>query len=194
VTGLVLPFRALAAAVGFGLAGLLGFLFAPQPWAAKAPNAIFYAVLVLNTFYSVRFFDALPPPDRDERIIDGVLTVLYVALAATIGALVLFATVATLLFLAAVAKYVLLLRVMDRSDILRRKILIDGLGVALCAAALVASLLFDPLWTAWAAALLFAAANVYLLAIRPMYVDWGVPPTPLPETQEARRAAAPPRR
>jgi hypothetical protein len=162
---LVFPFRALAATFGFALAGLLGFLFVPQPWAAKAPNAVFYAVLVLNTFYSVRFFDGLPPQARDERVIDGVLTVLYVGLAATIGTLVPFAAVATLLFAAAVAKYVLLLRVVDRRDILRRKILIDGLGLALCLATLIASLLFDPLWSAWTEALVFAAANVYLLAI-----------------------------
>jgi hypothetical protein len=194
VTGLVFPFRALAAALGFAVVGLLGFLFVPQPWAAKAPNAVFYAVLVLNTFYSVRFFDALPPQDRDERIIDGALSLLYVALAATIGASLLFAAVGALLFVAAVAKYVLLLRVMDRHDILRRKILIDGLGLALCLATLIGGALFDPLWSAWAQAVVFAAANVYLLAVRPMYSDPTLTLTPLPETQEARRAAAPPRR
>jgi hypothetical protein len=120
--------------------------------------------------------------------------VLYIGLAATIGTLVPFAAVATLLFAAAVAKYVLLLRVVDRRDILRRKILIDGLGLALCLATLIASLLFDPLWSAWTEALVFAAANVYLLAISPMYVDREFAMTRRPETQEARRAAAPPRR
>ena len=193
MTGLVFPFRALAAAFGFSVVGLLGFLLVPAPWAAKAPNAVFYAVLVLNTFYSVRFFDALPPPDRDERIIDGILTVLYLALAGTIGLTVLFATVSTLLFIAAVAKYVLLLRVMARPDILRRKILIDGLGLVLCVATLIAALVFDPLWSAWAQALIFSAANLYLLAIRPMYVDPAIAVSRLAQTKEARRAA-PPRR
>jgi len=193
VTGLVFPFRALAAAFGFTIVGLLGFLFVPASWETKLPNLIFYAVLVLNTFYSVRFFDALPPQDRDEHIIDGVLTVLYVALAATIGVHLWFAIVSTALFAVAVAKYVLLLRVMDRHDILRTKILIDGLGLVMCLATLVATLVFDPLWSAWAAALVFAAANVYLLAIQPMYVDLAIGMSRFGEKKEARRAA-PPRR
>ena len=193
MTGLVFPVRALAAAFGFTLVGLLGFLFVPAPWAAKLPNAIFYAALVLNTFYSVRFFDALPPQDRDERIIDAVLAILYIALAATIGFHVWFAVVSTALFAAAVAKYVLLLRVIDRPDILRRKIVIDGLGLVMCAVTLVATRLFDPLWSAWAEALIFAAANVYLLAVRPMYADPALALSRLAEKKEARRAA-PPRR
>ena len=50
MTGLVFPLRALAATVGFTVVGLLGLLLVPAPWTTKAPNAIFYAVLVLNTF------------------------------------------------------------------------------------------------------------------------------------------------
>jgi hypothetical protein len=191
VTGLAFPFRALAAASGFALAGILGFLLVPAPWAAKAPNAIFYAVLVLNTLYSVRFFEALPPQDRDERVIDAILTLLYVALAATIGLPVLFAAVSSALFVAAVGKYVLLLRVMDRRDILIRKIAIDGAGVALCAATLIGTLWFNPLWSAWAQALIFAAANVYLLAVRPMYADPAMAVSAFAQTKEARRAAPP---
>jgi hypothetical protein len=188
-TGLVFPFRALAATLAFAIAGLLGFVFAPQPWELRAPNTVFYAVLVLNTFYSIRFFDALPPQNRDERVIDAVLAVLYLALAAAIGWPVAFAVVATLLFAAATAKYVLLLPVMDRHDILTRKILIDGLGLLMCLAALAGTLLADPLWSAWGAAIVFALANVYLLRIRPMYADPRQPRSSLPDMKEARRAA-----
>jgi hypothetical protein len=185
---LVMPPRAIVAAAAFALAGLAGFLLAPHPWLFKLPHALFYAVLVLNTFFSIRFFDALPPQDRDERAIDAVLTVLYLVLAATIGWLVPFAFVATLLFAAATLKYVLLLPVMERHDILAPKIFIDGLGLAMCVAMLIGSLLFDPLWTAWTAAVAFALANVYLLAIRPMYADPRAA-LALPETTEARQAA-----
>jgi hypothetical protein len=179
-----MPRREIVAAVVFGLAGVAGFLFGPPPWGLKAPHAVFYATLVLNTFFSVRFFDPLPPQDRDERVIDGVLTLLYLALAATIGWLLPFAVVATLLFAAATLKYVLLLPVMDRRDILARKILIDALGLAMCVAMLIGSLLLEPLWTAWTAAIVFALANVYLLAVRPMYAD-----PVAPQKSEARRAA-----
>jgi hypothetical protein len=163
--------RAVGATAAFALAGMAGLVLAPQPWAMKAPHAVFYAVLVLNTYFSIRFFESLPPQDRDERAIDAILVVLYLALAASIGAPLAFALVAVLLFAAATAKYVLLLPVVDRRDILMRKILIDGLGLALCLAMLLGTLLADPGWSAWAAAIIFAIANVYLLAIRPMYAD-----------------------
>ncbi len=186
---MVFPLRAIAATLAFTLAGLLGFLFAPHLWELKAPNAIFYFVLVLNTFFSVRFFDALPPQGRDERVIDGILTALYLALAATIGWLLPFAVVATLLFAAATMKYVLLLPVMDRRDILYRKILIDALGFIMCLAALAATVWSDPFWAAWGVAFFFALANVYLLAVQPMYVDPRTPRSHLPDMKEARRTA-----
>jgi hypothetical protein len=163
--------REITATIVFSLAGLAGLAFAPHVWTAKAPNALFYAVLVVNTYFSVRFFDALPPKERDERVIDGVLAVLYVALAAAIGAPVLFAAIATLLFVAAVAKYWLLLPVMPRPALLRRKMAIDATGGVLCVATLAGTLLSGPLASAWVQAIVFAIANVYLLAIRPMYVD-----------------------
>jgi hypothetical protein len=182
--GRELPFRAILATLAFAGAGILAFILVPQPWELKAPNAFFYSVLVLNTFFSIRFFDALPPKNRDERVIDTVLTVLYLGLAAAIGSLVPFAILAMLLFLAATAKYVFLLPVMpDRRDLLMRKISIDALGLAMCVVALLVALLADPLWSAWAMAVVFAAANVYLLAISPMYVDRPA------QMQEARQAA-----
>ena len=188
---MVVPFRAIGATIAFAVAGLAGLLLSPQPWAAKAPNAVFYAVLVLNTFFSIRFFDTLPPRDRDERIIDAVLAVVYVVLAAAIGALQWFALLATLLFAAAVAKYVLLLPVMDRRTLLMRKIRIDALGLALCAATALATALWDPLLSAWGQAILFALANVYFLAVNPMYVDIPVAWDGYGQSKEARRAAPP---
>jgi hypothetical protein len=172
VTVAAFPHRAVLATVVFSLAGLGGLLFAPSQWPAKAPNALFYAVLVFNTFFSVRFFDSLPPRDRDERLIDAVLTILYVALGAAIGSLAVFAALSTLLFAAAVAKYALLQPVMPgRRGLLRRKMRIDAVGGLLCVLSLAGSLLGAPLPSAWLQAVLFAAANVYLLAIDPMYVD-----------------------
>jgi hypothetical protein len=182
--------RAVGATAAFALAGVAGLVLAPQPWAIKAPHAVFYAVLVLNTYFSIRFFESLQPKERDERAIDSTLVVLYLALAASMGAPLAFALVAVLLFAAATAKYVLLLPVMDRRDILIRKILIDGLGLALCLAMLLGTLLADPWWTAWAAAIIFAVANLYLLAIRPMYADPRQPIGAAKERGAANRASS----
>jgi hypothetical protein len=171
VSGPRLPARQITATLAFALAGLVSLLVSPASWSAKAPNALFYVVLVLNTYYSVRFFDDLPPQDRDERLIDAVLAVAYVALAAAIGEPLLFALLSTLLFAAAVAKYALLLRVMHRRVLLRRKMAIDTLGGALCLATLGGTLFADPLVSAWVQAAVFTLANVYFLGIQPMYVD-----------------------
>jgi hypothetical protein len=193
VSQFVVPLRAIGATIAFTVAGLAGLLLAPQPWAAKAPNAAFYAVLVVNTFFSVRFFDALPPQGRDERVIDAILAITYLALAATMGGQFWFGLASTSLFAAAVAKYVLLLRVMDRRAVLVRKIKIDALGVVLCATATAGALLWDRLATAWAQTIVFAIANVYLLAVNPMYVDIAAPAPPpgYGEKKEARQAAPP---
>jgi hypothetical protein len=187
VTRTVLPTRAVVAALAFAAAGVVGVLLSPQPWPAKSANAVFYAVLVFNTFFSIRFFDALPPRDRDERVIDGILAVSYLALAASIGAPLWFALLSTALFTAAVAKYALLFGVIDRTALLRRKIRIDGLGLVLCAATAIGSV-WNPAASAWVQAVVFAVANVYFLAIDPMYAD--IPDASAPK-KEARQAAPP---
>jgi len=161
--------RAAAATALFTFAGLLGTLLSPHPWPARLPNLLFYAVLVANTFFSIRFFAALPPADRDERLIDGLLVVAYCGLAAAIGAWTVFALVSTLLFALAIAKYARLFGIVQRPDILRTKIAIDATGLALCGATAVAAVLASPFWAAWLQAGVFAVANVYLLLVRPMY-------------------------
>lgn len=59
--GFVMPVRAIVATIAFTIIGLMAFLFVPAPWVLRWPNAGFYAVLILNTFFSVGYFDALPP-------------------------------------------------------------------------------------------------------------------------------------
>jgi hypothetical protein len=153
----------------FGAAGIGGLLLSEADWAARAPTALFYAVLVINTWFSVRFFSRLPPIDRDESAIDGLLTVLYIALALAIGRNVPFIAIATVLFFAATAKYALLLRIMDLPLTLRRKMAIDSLGGLLCLVALTGALLGNEIESTWALALVFLAANVFLLLVQPMY-------------------------
>lgn len=168
MNGLPATRREIVATTIFALAGVAGTLSSGHPWSARLPTALFYAVLVFNTYFSIRFFSRLPPAGRDEAVIDGVLVILYVVLAFSIGSILAFSFVSTLLFAVAVLKYYLLLGVVDRRGILR-KMAIDGLGVLLCAVAFAGSWLGYPLPSAWLQALLFGLANIYLLAVRPMY-------------------------
>jgi hypothetical protein len=155
----------------FAAAGLAGLIIAPRDWPAVAATGLFYVALLINTYYSICFFGLLPPKDRDERVIDGALVVTYLALGLSIGRIVLFTSATTALFVIAIAKYVLLVPIVARRDILRRKIAIDGLGLLLCGLSFAGALAGHPLESAWLQAILFGVANVYLLLVRPMYVD-----------------------
>lgn len=169
--------KEILAAVLFGAAGIVGLLLSDAEWTARAPTALFYAVLVVNTWFSVRFFSRLPPIDRDESAIDGLLTILYVALAFAIGRNIPFMAVATVLFFAAVAKYALLRPILNLPRTLRRKMAIDSLGGLLCVAALIGALRGYEMESTWALALVFLAANVFLLLVQPMYRVFDSPGT-----------------
>jgi hypothetical protein len=161
--------KAVLATGFFTAAGIAGLFLSGASWEERAPTALVYAVLVVNTWFSVRFFSRLPPIDRNELAIDGLLTVLYVALAFAIGRIIPFIAIATVLFFVAVGKYALLLPVLNLPRTLRRKMFIDALGGLLSLSALIGALLGYELKSAWAFALIFLVANGFLLLVQPMY-------------------------
>jgi len=161
--------KAWTATAAFSLAGVASLFMFAQVSQYLLPHLVFYIVLVLNTFFSVRFFSRIAPENRSQLEIDAVLVILYFALALSMGRPVAFAFFALCLFIAASSKYPLLLLVIPQTNVLKRKILIDLLGTAVCAAILGATLLGYAFAAAWVLAILFMFANVYLLFIRPMY-------------------------
>ncbi|MDZ4227337.1 MAG: hypothetical protein U1D26_02550 [Patescibacteria group bacterium] len=161
--------RAFSATGVFAIAGILGFLYAPSThfvW----PDALFYAIILINTFFSIRFFTRITPPSRAQNLIDAALVVSYLALAFSLGHEWAFIFFALVVFIMAPIKYVLMLGVVPMESLLKKKLLIDLAGTVMCAAALIGAVLLDyPLTSAWAMAIIFTLANIYLLAIRPMY-------------------------
>lgn len=134
-----------------------------------APELLFYIVLVINTFFSIRFYAAMQPGTISQTLIDAALGLCYVALAVSFGHPLLFAFSALCLFIAAPPKYALMLGRVPHAALLRRKILIDTSGTVACAALLGSTLFGHSLFGMWAFAIVFALANVYLLLIKPMY-------------------------
>ncbi len=161
--------KAWAATAVFSLVGLWTLVYRAPQAPELLPQTIFYAVLVLNTFFSIRFYSALQPKNTSQLFIDAVLVVLYATLALSLGRPVAFAYAALWLFLMAPQKYALMLELIPHTTLLRNKILIDLSGTVLCAAILGATIAGYSLAGAWALAALFALANVYFLLIRPMY-------------------------
>ena len=161
--------KAWAATIAFSLAGIISLLFFSHVSPSLFPHSIFYGVLVLNTFFSVRFFAALIAPSARQILVDTILCLLFIALAYSLGNAATFPLIATCLFLIAAVKYKIELGSNPYPHVLKKKIGIDLLGAALCAAALAGVLAGYPFESAWALATIFSIANVYLLMIRPMY-------------------------
>ncbi len=161
--------RALVATILFSIVGFWSVLFHNVPWEFSIPHILFYAVLTINTFFSVRFFSAFTPESMFQSLVDGALAVSYVALALSIGIPVAFTVCALIIFTIAPMKYAHILGKTPHDKTLRKKILIDLMGTMMCVVVLVLTLCGMELDAAWLLAVMFAMANVYLLAIRPMY-------------------------
>ena len=148
----------------------LGAIFFRAPLDSfLVPHTIFYTVLLVNTFYSIRFWAAIQPQDSSQMLIDGILAVTYIALALSIGRPISFAIAALALFIAAPIKYMLMLGKIPRAALLGKKIAIDGAGTAICTLVLVLTLSGYGLVSAWIFAISFTLVNIYLLRINPMY-------------------------
>lgn len=161
--------RALGVSILFTAVGVWAILFHSVPWEYVIPHTIFYATLTLNTFFSVRFFTPITPESSFHTGIDLALAGAYIALALSIGIPMAFAFFALLVFVLAPAKYAQLLGRTPHDKTMRKKILIDLLGTLLCTAVLGLTIAGLEYKAAWILAAMFLAANVYLLAMRPMY-------------------------
>ena len=133
------------------------------------PLTLFYIILLINTFFSIEFFARITPKRRsDQYIIDFLMGIIYLILILNLGNEGMYLLLATILFIVATLKYALLLEVVALKT-LKKKIIIDLLGGIACALALAGFLLGYGEVTNWLWVLVFLFANIYLLAIKPMY-------------------------
>ncbi len=161
--------RATLATLFFIAAGVAALLFVAPPNEYVLPHSIFYAVLTLNTFFSIKLYATIQPNDQHQRIVDFLLVAAYVALAFSIGRAFEFSLVALILFIFATPKYAMMRGKIPHDALLRRKILIDLSGVAFTAVVFLGTIAGYPLESAWVLAIGFVIANIYHLVINPMY-------------------------
>lgn len=161
--------RAVAATIAFLVAGPGTWYFLVSDWRSAIAPASFYCVLLVNTYFSIRFFSRFSSSSMSQAVTDGVLFLVYIALALSITNTVRFMCFAVCIFVGANVKYILLLPTVNETPILKKKIIIDSLGAALCVAGLAGALANYEDESAIAVAITFAIANVYLLMVRPMY-------------------------
>ena len=102
--------RAVVATIFFSVVAGWSVLFHDVPWDITIPHLIFYAVLTINTYFSIRFYTDFTPESGAQTLIDGALVALYAALALTIGLPRTLAFLALVMFIVATMKYAHLLQ------------------------------------------------------------------------------------
>ena len=156
-----------------GGAAFVAVLVAPlviTDWREAAPLLLFHAVLLLNTYFSIRCFSRIiPPSNRVQRQIDIGLFFLYLALPFSFGNPRLFVSLNLTLFIIATLKYVHLGQILGPSKLVRRKIRVDAFGILFCLAALFGVIAGHAFFATVLFASIFLAANVYFIFINPLY-------------------------
>lgn len=167
------------ATIVFTLFGVLGFGFAPDKSEAL-PEAIVYALLMVQTWYSLPlFFRLIDAKDKRQQAMDVVLGFAYALLAWTIHNGFLFYFAWTVFFILTVLKYSLLVGRFSAQRLLRRKLVANVLGIAM--GIFVPMVWLTPLFVAnrydvavpgslrWIGVILFGGACVYYFWLRPLY-------------------------
>jgi len=162
--------RALFATALFTAAGILAWPLFVYDWHISLPLEIFYALLVVNAYPSVRLFSSIvPQEDGRHALADIILAISYLFIAASIGQPPQFALCTLVMFLIAAAKYTLMLYDIPHPHLLQRKIRADLLGALMCAGILALMNLGWVYYAAWGMTLIFTVASVYVLAVKPLY-------------------------
>jgi hypothetical protein len=162
---------AACATIGFTAAAVAGALLTVRDWQAAWPLLGFHAVLMINTYYSVRCFTSIAPrPNGAQIAADGVMVVLYVVLAFQFGDATRYLCASIALFLAATIKYGLMMwDAPGHTRLLTGKIVLNLLAAATCGVALggVAVGLSQslPWWF-----VVFCLANIYILLLSKLYL------------------------
>ena len=132
---------------------------------------LFYTVLCLNTYYSIKVFAALTNPwSISQNIIDVLLVIIYSTLAWYLADVSAALTLTVVLFGFAFIKYVILPPTFPSPQLLFRKKIIDGLGfigaliIWFCVIVLHIK---EAVWV-WTAG--FILVNIYILWLKPLYV------------------------
>ena len=150
--------------IGFGV---FGWFRAVETF--SLPLLLYYVILVVNTFFSIRTFAPITPRNTVQTLFDIVLAILYLALALSFASVFFFSLISAALFLGAVGKYTHLLRLVAYPTLLRRKIRLNALAALLSAVVFCTAVAGFPEIAAWLLCIVFGLANIYVLVIRPMY-------------------------
>lgn len=154
----------------FSFFGLLGTIVLVDNWVVSLPLILTYAVLVYDTFFSVRYFSAITPVnDSVQNFFDLILIISYGLIALNLNNPLGFMASTSGMFLIATGKYIVLRQRIGGSTILSRKVHIDILGAVgygLCTV----PIFFGWIWQAsWVLFIAYTMVNIQILWRNPLY-------------------------
>jgi len=159
----------MSATVFFGVIALIS-LNSIVDWTRSWPLVVFYTVLLINTYFSIRSFASITPKEHlGQKLIDAALVACMLLMVLNFNSIINFTLIATLLFIVATLKYVFLARLAGYSKLLYMKIRIDTLGILFCFLAAVGTLWGYGKQVSMIWSLGFILANVYVLWLKPHY-------------------------
>lgn len=162
--------KAYIVTIFFCFALLVSIVINKIDWAVSLPLIIFYLMITLNTFFSIRTFSSIiPAKNIAQNFVDIILMLSYLVLAFSITNPLRFVICVITLFTVATLKYLPLLSSLPYPRLLMRKILIDISGIVMGLAVLTAVLMNYTFYASWSLAIIFSLANLCLLFIWPMY-------------------------
>lgn len=166
----VIMLRSIGGTMVFAVIGILSWVYFINDWRLSLPLGIFYVTLLFNTYFSIRLFSSVTPPDnRVQTVLDVLLFVSYVLIALNVWSVPRFIFFSLLMFIIATLKYAFLLNAVPHPKLLKRKIAVDLLGTFVLALALGGALAGFLLTSAWLMAAVFLAANIILFSVHPLY-------------------------
>jgi hypothetical protein len=140
-----------------------------ENWSIATPLLLFYVLLLIHTFFSIRCFSAvIPASPTSQRVIDTILLILYLALTFLFEYAFAFTATLIIFFALSTLKYHLAPPSPHHAHILR-KARINALALMpIAAVALGAYAGYSPA-ALWGGLAIYLAVSVYLFWIRPLY-------------------------
>ena len=162
--------RAALATAVFAIAGIAGSFAAVDTWRAAWPCILFYAMILWNDYHSIAYFSTVISSKKvSQVVIDAALVILNIALAGFFREPKIFSAIGALFFAVATLKYANELSMIDKPELLYRKIVVDIAGTIGFAFLLLANLFGQGNIAMPVEAVLFSIATIYLILINPLY-------------------------
>lgn len=156
--------------------GLLGFaVFMAQGEAEnqllRTALVILYCLLIINTFFSVRFFMQITPlRDWRQQLMNTLLLVIYILLATKFDEPLTFVILIALLFSMATVKYILLAWVIQEKLVLQKKILVDAFGTIVSILVVLGVAGGYEILAIFIGGAIFLIADIYVITVKSIYV------------------------